>query len=494
MVATRSGVRTKPVAEDAVKKEDVVVSEPPVQRKAPSMRPKDAKASRAAKEDKQVDVEAAEVHEASMRKSTRVRKPAIKEEYEDEKPAKHKRGSRKDDLANAAATPLPKEPADEKDAGDDHEQADGHAKATNKRRKAVHAAQKGGSSDMHAPSHDASHPVRKARVSIAEAAKATKKLPWKWILLALCLAALMGAAYHTRHQWQGRLSQRVHQLEMHARSQLGDAKAYFQGPMQKELHGLAHSVRQGFHRQREDFLDGWFHIRHYTKGLWRSLFGGAQEATTIEKTCSAQLDGAALEAILAQGPAWEGLRASAQDVWAGHKEDPQKGMGVLMVGRTEAAASAATLAVQKALPAGCRSCFLAFKAGQSAHNSPDAAGAVQKELSGFLKDCPGGVVVVDNAQKLSPALLPVFINALSEQGSFEVDGKSVPAYKALYIATVQDSSDTLDQHDEVSLKRKAKKAFTSALTQRVPALLEPMATSHAEALRRRLEVVLPLQN
>ena len=51
---------------------------------------------------------------------------------------------------------------------------------------------------------------------------------------------------------------------------------------------------------------------------------GTQEATTIEKTCSAQLDGAALEAILAQGPAWEGLRASAQDVWAGHKEDPQK--------------------------------------------------------------------------------------------------------------------------------------------------------------------------
>ena len=51
---------------------------------------------------------------------------------------------------------------------------------------------------------------------------------------------------------------------------------------------------------------------------------GTQEATTIEKTCAAQLDGAALDAVLAQGPAWEGLRASAQDVWAGHKEDPQK--------------------------------------------------------------------------------------------------------------------------------------------------------------------------
>ncbi len=42
------------------------------------------------------------------------------------------------------------------------------------------------------------------------------------------------------------------------------------------------------------------------------------------KPCSAQLDGAALETILAQEPAWEGLRGSAQDVWAGHKEDPHK--------------------------------------------------------------------------------------------------------------------------------------------------------------------------
>ncbi len=185
-----------------------------------------------------------------------------------------------------------------------------------------------------------------------------------------------------------------------------------------------------------------------------------------------------------------------------------QGMGVLMVGRTEAAASAAVLALQKALPAGCHGCFLAFKvhvpqsqlgahsalhpahlsssvplrqqhflltcappssqgsaahegaccksfqesshcpatmesrfeagsspieccvcckgvmcwlqAGQAAHASPDAAGAVQKELAAFLKRCPGGVVALDNAQKLHPALLPVFINALSEQGSFEV--------------------------------------------------------------------------
>ena len=140
---------------------------------------------------------------------------------------------------------------------------------------------------------------------------------------------------------------------------------------------------------------------------------------------------------------------------------------------------------------------------------------------------------------LLEAAIPVPLRRQMGCSPMQVDGKSVPAYTALYIATVKDSSDTLDQvrrtfpalhrlsqqswrlsdnaelamstdvmelvhalimwlccypcvsdshmhvqHDEVSLKRKAKKAFTSALTQHVPALLEPMATSHAEALRR----------
>ena len=42
----------------------------------------------------------------------------------------------------------------------------------------------------------------------------------------------------------------------------------------------------------------------------------------------------------------------------------------------------------------------------------------------------------------------------------------------------------LMQHDEAAFKRKAKKSFTSALIERVPPLLAPMTTSHAEALRR----------
>lgn len=43
------------------------------------------------------------------------------------------------------------------------------------------------------------------------------------------------------------------------------------------------------------------------------------------------------------------------EVWAG------QGMGVLLVGSSQAAAAAAALAVEQALPRDCRSCLLVFK-------------------------------------------------------------------------------------------------------------------------------------
>jgi hypothetical protein len=60
------------------------------------------------------------------------------------------------------------------------------------------------------------------------------------------------------------------------------------------------------------------------------------------------------------------------------------------------------------------------QAGQASHGHADAPGAVQKLLAGFLKRCPQGVIVLEDVQKLHPRLLPVFINALSEHGHFEV--------------------------------------------------------------------------
>ena len=50
-----------------------------------------------------------------------------------------------------------------------------------------------------------------------------------------------------------------------------------------------------------------------------------------------------------------------------------------------------------------------------AHGAPDAPGAVQKLLAGFLRRCPRGVVILEGVDQLHPRLLPVWINALSEQ-------------------------------------------------------------------------------
>lgn len=40
--------------------------------------------------------------------------------------------------------------------------------------------------------------------------------------------------------------------------------------------------------------------------------------------CSAQLDTAVIDGMLAGGAAHDGAKASLHDVWQGHKEDPYK--------------------------------------------------------------------------------------------------------------------------------------------------------------------------
>ena len=144
-------------------------------------------------------------------------------------------------------------------------------------------------------------------------------------------------------------------------------------------------------------------------------------------------------------------------------------------------------------------------AGQPADGGLHTPGAVQKLLGTFLAQCPQGVVILEGAHALHPRVLPVWINALSEQvcprrmvsglvgqchhksacnltsmpsgshhvcitcwkpctssmldstcacrhlsstalqGSFEVDGKPVPAWGALYMATAVLDAATLSQ-------------------------------------------------
>ena len=51
----------------------------------------------------------------------------------------------------------------------------------------------------------------------------------------------------------------------------------------------------------------------------------------------------------------------------------------------------------------------------------------------ILRRCSHAVIVVEGLEP--PALLPVFINTLSEHGRFEDSGTQVPAYKPLVVAT-----------------------------------------------------------
>ena len=88
--------------------------------------------------------------------------------------------------------------------------------------------------------------VQAHKRKLAQLRGAMSRLPWKWIALALCLAALAGAAYHYRHP----LAQRFHQVELQARSQLANSKAHIQGPIYKKARAWEHSLRQGFHQQR----------------------------------------------------------------------------------------------------------------------------------------------------------------------------------------------------------------------------------------------------
>lgn len=62
-------------------------------------------------------------------------------------------------------------------------------------------------------------------------------------------------------------------------------------------------------------------------------------------------------------------------------------------------------------------------------------GKLQQQLAGFLREEPQGVVVVKGLDRLNPALLPVLINGMSEQGAYQHGGRSVAASGATFLLT-----------------------------------------------------------
>jgi len=124
--------------------------------------------------------------------------------------------------------------------------------------------------------------------------------------------------------------------------------------------------------------------------------------------------------------------------------------GVLLACNDKNTSSAAAMAVATSLGPSCGHCLHHFDMPSlAAANSPaqgaELAGQAQKALVMLLQQCSHAVVIVEGIESTPPALLPVFINALSELGHFEDSGKQVPAYKALIIATVVMPTHSLQQ-------------------------------------------------
>lgn len=108
------------------------------------------------------------------------------------------------------------------------------------------------------------------------------------------------------------------------------------------------------------------------------------------------------------------------------------------------------MAVATSLAPSCGHCLHHFDMPNlAAASCPDQgqelAGQAQKALVLLLQQCSHAVVLVEGMESMPPALLPVFINALSEHGHFEESGAQVLAYKALFIATVMMPTHTVQQ-------------------------------------------------
>lgn len=115
--------------------------------------------------------------------------------------------------------------------------------------------------------------------------------------------------------------------------------------------------------------------------------------------------------------------------------------GVILACPDSNVSRAASAAVVSSLSPGCGHCLQHFDMPQLAAvdrtgQGSDLAGQAQNSLVKTLQGCSHAVVVIEGIESTPSALLPVFINALSEHGHFEHDGKQVPAYNALVVATI----------------------------------------------------------
>lgn len=76
------------------------------------------------------------------------------------------------------------------------------------------------------------------------------------------------------------------------------------------------------------------------------------------------------------------------------------------------------------------------QAGEWDATDPDLRGKLQAQFVAILRKCPSPVVLINDLGRAPLQAVPVLLTALSEVGSFEDSGSSLPTHQAIVLATL----------------------------------------------------------
>lgn len=144
----------------------------------------------------------------------------------------------------------------------------------------------------------------------------------------------------------------------------------------------------------------------------------------------------ALYSILPPGDRWHELSVDITDkLRSPAAQRSYKATAMLLACATAEDCRVAAAALSQ-LPPHSAKCTLQLDAHALAAGSEQPAAALQAALAPFLKRCPTGLVLLQQAEQLPVAAVPALHNALSELGGFQ-HGGSVDSSRAAYALLMQ---------------------------------------------------------
>jgi len=189
------------------------------------------------------------------------------------------------------------------------------------------------------------------------------------------------------------------------------------------------------------------------------------------------LNKAVLETFTAYNAGMNSVVSHLEDVWSGRhvsSEDKANAVVFACLGSDDCAEAEADISAV-ASPASVLKVLV---------DESTTRGDVQKQIAGFLKERPNGVVVVPRVERWSPVLLSVLNNCLGESGSLIQDGITVPTSLATWLLTARVPVSKEMTQSSVKLSLGVKGALLEGWD-----ATDEMVSAVLTAFRRRLDVV-----